>query len=71
VASASRVVQWSALTEENKRINELMIKRFRFMKTVITIKRIRRGQSLAVLHLHISVALEQKTANFKVTIDRR
>ncbi len=67
----SRVMQWSALTEENKRINELMIKRFRFMKTVITIKIIRRGQSLAVLRLHISVALEQKTANFKVTIDSR
>ena len=57
-------MQWGPLTE-GKQKNELAQKEFRFIKTMIII--INKGRQLpAVLRLHISVALQQKTANFKV-----
>ncbi len=56
VAFRSRLMQWSPLTE-GKQKNELAQKEFRFKK----------GRQLpVVLRLYISVALQQKTANFKV-----
>ena len=64
-ATASRVVQWSFSTEEEKK-NELAQTEFRFIKTMIII--IRGRQLLVFLRLYISVALQQKTANFKVAI---
>ena len=67
VAIDSRPMQWSGLTE-GKQKNELAQKEFRFIKTIIII---RGGQLLLVLRLCISVALQQKTANFKVAIPSR
>ena len=62
VAKNSRGMQWGALTE-GKQKNELAQKEFRF------IKKNNKGRQLpAVLRLYISVALQQKTANFKVAI---
>ncbi len=67
VAIVSRDMQWSALTEEKQK-NELAQKEFRFKKTIIII----RGRQLPVgLRLYVSVALQQKTANFKVAIASR
>ena len=62
VAKGSRPLQWSALTEEKKK-DELGQKEFRFIKSITII---RAGQLRVVLRLHISVALQQKTANFNV-----
>ncbi len=60
-------MQWSGLTEEKQK-DELAQTEFRFIKTKI----IKKGrQLLAVLRLYISVALQQKTANFKVAIASR
>jgi hypothetical protein len=60
-------MQWSALTEEKQK-NELAQKEFRFKKTIIIIG----GRQLPVgLRLYISVALQQKTGNFKVAIASR
>ncbi len=53
-------MQWGPLTE-GKQKNELAQKEFRFIK-----KNNKGRQSRAVLRLYISVALQQKTANFKV-----
>ena len=62
-------MQWSVLTEEKQK-DQLAQTEFRFIKTIIIII-IRGGQLLDVLRLHISVALQQKTANFKVAIGSR
>ena len=71
VTMVSRPMQWSPLTEEKEK-NQLAQTEFRFIKTIIiTIIIIKGGQLLEVLRLHISVALQQKTANFKVTIASR
>ncbi len=69
VAFFSRPMQWSALTE-GKQTNELAQKEFRFIKTIIKII-IRGGQLPPVTRLYISVALQQKTANFKVAFSSR
>jgi hypothetical protein len=66
VAPGSRVMQWGVLTKE-KRKNQFVQTYPRFIKTII-ITIIRGGQLHDVLRLHISVALQQKTANFKVTL---
>ena len=55
-------MQWSVLTE-GKPKNELAQKEFRFIKTMIIIRKL-----LAALRLYISVALQQKTGNFKVAL---
>ena len=63
-AMVSRVMQWGALTE-GKQNNELAQKEFRFIKN----NNHNKGRQLrAVLRLCISVALQQKTANFKAAI---
>ena len=67
VAFASRPMQWGALTE-GKQKNELTQKEFRFIKNNNNNKG---RQLLVVLRLHISVALQQKTGNFKVAIASR
>jgi hypothetical protein len=67
VATPSRGMQWSALTE-GKQKNELAQKEFRFIKTITNNKG---RQLLFVLRLYISVALQQKTANFKAAITSR
>jgi hypothetical protein len=69
---ASRAMQWSVLTEEKQK-NQIAQTGFRFIKTTTTIIIIINNgrQLLAVLCLHISVALQQKTANFKVAIASR
>ena len=64
-AMGSRVMQWGASTE-GKQKNELAQKEFRFIK-----KKNKGRQSRAVLRLYISVALQQKTANFKVAFASR
>ena len=72
-AIASRAMQWSVLTEEKQK-NQIAQTGFRFIKTTTTtiIIIINNGrQLLAVLCLDISVALQQKTANFKVAIASR
>ena len=61
VAFGSRPMQWSKLTEEKQK-NELAQTEFRFIKTIIVM----RLQLPDAFRLHISVALQQKTANFKV-----
>jgi hypothetical protein len=66
VAIGSRVVQWSALTE-GKQKNQLAQTEFRFIKIIITTGR----QLPVVLRIHISVALQQKTANFKEAFESR
>ena len=58
-------MQWSELTEEKKK-NQLAQTEFRFIK-----KKNKGGQLPAGLRLYISVALQQKTGNFKVTIFSR
>jgi hypothetical protein len=63
-AIASRVMQWSPFTE-GKQKNQLAQTEFGFKKKIIII---REGQLLAGLRLYISVALQQKTANFKVAL---
>ena len=67
-AIGSRHMQWSVLTEGKKK-NELAQTEFCSIKTIITT--IRGGQLPVVLRLHISVALQQKTANFKVAFASR
>ena len=64
--TASREMQWSLLTE-GKKTNELAQTEFRFIKIIITTGR----QLPVVLRIHISVALQQKTANFKAASDSR
>jgi hypothetical protein len=60
-------MQWSVLTEEKQK-NELAQKEFRFIKN----NNHNKGRQLrAVLRLCISVALQQKTANFKAAIESR
>ena len=60
-------MKWS-LSPEEKQKNELAQKEFRFMNN----NNYNKGrQLLAVLRLCISVALQQKTANFKVAIRSR
>ena len=68
VAKLSRAMQWSVLTE-GKQKNELARTQFRFIKTIIIIRG--GGQLPVVLRLYISVALQQKTANFKVAFESR
>ncbi len=65
VAIFSRLMQWSPLTEEKQK-NQLAQTEFRFIKN-----QIRGGQLPAALRLYISVALQQKTGNFKVAIASR
>ena len=60
-------MQWSALTDENQK-NQFAQAEFRFTKNNNNNKG---RQLLEVLRLHISVALQQKTANFKVAIVSR
>ena len=66
-------MQWSHLTEEKQK-NELAQKEFRFLKTMPCNDN-NKGRQLPVvlcyLRLYISVALQQKTANFKVAIISR
>jgi hypothetical protein len=53
---------------EEKQKNQLAQTEFRFIKTIMII----RGRQLpVVLRLYISVALQQKTANFKVAFASR
>jgi hypothetical protein len=60
-------MQWSPFTEEKKK-NQLAQIEFRFTETII----IKRGEQLLVaLRLHVSFALDQKTANFKVAYKSR
>ena len=67
VAFGSRTMQWSTLTE-GKQKNELAQEEVRFIKTIIII----RGRQLhAVLRLYISIALQQKTGNFKMAFASR
>ncbi len=66
-AIANRVMQWSFLTEEKQK-NELTQKEFRFIKNNNNNKG---RQLLVVLRLDISVALQQKTANFKMAPESR
>ena len=55
-----RTMQWSILAEEKQK-NQLAQTEFRFIKTIKM-----RGRHIPnVLRLYISVALQQKTANFK------
>jgi hypothetical protein len=61
-ASVSRLMQWSASTEEKQK-NQLAQTDFRFIKTIIII---RGGQLPVVLRLYISVTLQQKTGNSKL-----
>jgi hypothetical protein len=68
VAMVSRVMQWSVLTE-GKQKNKLAAKRVSFHKNNDNKNK---GRQLpAVLRLYISVALQQKTANFKVAFVNR
>ncbi len=62
----SRAMQWSPSTEEKQK-NEFAQTEFRFIKTITII----RGELPAFLRLYISVAQQQKTANFKVAIPSR
>jgi hypothetical protein len=63
----SREMQWSVLTDGNQ-MNQLAQTEFRFIQTIIIIKW---GQLPVVLRRHISVAEEQKTANFKMALVSR
>jgi hypothetical protein len=60
-------MQWSALTEKKEK-NQLAQTEFRFIKKNNNNKE---RQLRAVLRLYISVALQQKTGNFKVAIVSR
>ena len=65
-ASHSRPMKWS-LSPEEKQKNELAQKEFRFMNNNND-----KGRQLPPVRcLYISVALQQKTANFKVTFRSR
>ncbi len=67
-AKESRLKQWSVLTE-GKQTNELAQKEFRFIKNN---NNNNKGRQLpAALRLYISVALQQKTGNFKVAFRSR
>jgi hypothetical protein len=57
-------MQWSPLSEEKQK-NQLAQTEFRF------IKKNKGGQLPEALRLYISVALQQKTGNFKVAIFSR
>jgi len=65
VAIASRPMQWSTFTEGNQK-NQLA--QTELHKNNNNIKG---GQLLVVLRLYISVALQQKTGNFKVAFFSR
>ena len=66
VAIGSRTMQWSALPE-GKQKNQLAQTELRFIK-----KKYNKGrQLLLVLRLNIRIALQQKTANFKMAIGSR
>ena len=69
VAILSRVMQWSVLTEEKQK-NELAQKKFRF-NIIILITNNNERQLPDVLRLYIRIALQQKTANFKVAPESR
>jgi hypothetical protein len=60
-------MQWSFLTEKRGK-NQFAQTAFRIIHTIILI---REGQLQEGLRLYISVALQQKTANFKVAIESR
>jgi hypothetical protein len=62
VAIASRPMQWSAFTERKQK-NQLA--------QTENNNTIKGGQLLVVLRLYISVALQQKTGNFKVAFFSR
>jgi hypothetical protein len=66
-ARGSREMQWSALTEEKQK-NQFAQTEFRFINNNDNNKG---RQLLFGLRVHISVALQQKTANFKVVIANR
>ena len=73
VALDDRAMQWRFSTEEKQK-NELAQNDFCFIKTItiiITMGWGGGGQLLDVLRSYISVALQQKTANFKVAIRSR
>ncbi len=61
----SRLMKCSFLTEE-KHKNQLAQTKFHF--TAKKYNKNKGGRAQLVLRLHISVALQQKTANFKVAI---
>ena len=67
VAIQSRQMQWSVLTEEKKK-NQLAQTEFRFIKNNNNNKE---RQLRVGLRLYISVALQQKTGNFKAAIVSR
>ncbi len=67
VAKESRLMQWSDLPEEKQK-NQLAQTEVRFIKTIMIT---REGQLHEVLRLYISVALQQKTANFKAAMESR
>ena len=67
MAIDSRLMQWSALTEEKQK-NQLAQTEFRFINNNDNNKG---RQLLFGLRVHISVALQQKTGNFKVTTASR
>jgi hypothetical protein len=66
MAIGSRRMQWSPLTEEKQK-NQLAQTEFR-LSLHKNNNNNKGGQLPDVLRLHISVALQQKTANFKVAI---
>ena len=59
-------MQWSALTKENKKIN--VRAHYRFNAYIYTKKR---KELLEGIRIHIRVALQQKTADFKVAFASR
>ncbi len=61
-------MQWSVLSE-GKQKNQLAQTEFRFIKKVTIIRG--RQSPPAVLRVHISVALQQKTGNFKAATGSR
>ena len=67
LAFGSRLMQWSVLTEKKQK-NELAYTEFRCHKN----KNNNKGrQSPVVLRVHISVAPQQKTGNFKLAFGSR
>ncbi len=69
MAIGSRRMQWSPLTEEKQK-NQLAQTEFR-LSLHKNNNNNKGGQLPDVLRLHISVALQQKTANFKLAIASR
>jgi hypothetical protein len=65
---ASRLMQWSVLTEEKQKNQLAQTERVSLHKNNNSDKG---GQLLADLRLYISFALQQKTANFKVALPSR